>query len=264
MGLVRGSVCHYCLGGCSALVVCARRSPPGLVGWGQCWFLRLSGAPPPPHTPAFPALQVEGRPIRPTLPSSAGTPFHAVCAFRGLGSVALLVFFACPLCVCALAWFRCRATVGPFHAVCAPPCFLPRSRALSGLLGGGAARSLSPSTWLWVVCPLVGGPGLGGGGGEGGCVPSPLGGVAGGPRGARGRSTSVRPSDSPGRAPKQVASASLSPWRAWSPYCSGWCPRADPGCGPRGVFVRRRGTASLSRSLWERAGGGVAARGVWV
>ena len=37
------------------------------------------------------------------LPSLAGTPFHAVCAFRVLGPVALLVVPACPLRVCALA-----------------------------------------------------------------------------------------------------------------------------------------------------------------
>ena len=37
------------------------------------------------------------------LPSLAGTPFHAVCAFRELGPVALLVVPACPLRVCALA-----------------------------------------------------------------------------------------------------------------------------------------------------------------
>ena len=37
------------------------------------------------------------------LPSLAGTPFHVVCAFRGLGPISLLVFPACLLCVCALA-----------------------------------------------------------------------------------------------------------------------------------------------------------------
>ena len=37
------------------------------------------------------------------LPSLAGTPFHAVCAFRVLGPVALLVVPVCPLRVCALA-----------------------------------------------------------------------------------------------------------------------------------------------------------------
>ena len=37
------------------------------------------------------------------LPSLGGTPFHAVCAFRVLGPVALLVVPACPFCVCVLA-----------------------------------------------------------------------------------------------------------------------------------------------------------------
>ena len=37
------------------------------------------------------------------LSSLAGTPFRAVCAFRELRPVALLVVPACPLCVCVLA-----------------------------------------------------------------------------------------------------------------------------------------------------------------
>ena len=40
------------------------------------------------------------------LPSLAGTPFHAVCAFRALGPVALPVVPACPFRVCALALSR--------------------------------------------------------------------------------------------------------------------------------------------------------------
>ena len=36
LGLVRGAVRHYCLGRCSALVVCARRSRPVWGGWGRC------------------------------------------------------------------------------------------------------------------------------------------------------------------------------------------------------------------------------------
>ena len=106
----------------------------------------------PPSHPAFPALRVVGYPSGCPLPLPAGTPFHAVCAFCGLGPVALPVFPVRPLRVCALAlsrrprpsslpgsvWrahlasFRYRAPVGPFHAVCSPPRFLPRSRALSG------------------------------------------------------------------------------------------------------------------------------------
>ena len=66
--------------------------------------------------------------------SLAGTSFHAVCAFRGLGPVAPQVRAAWPLRVCALAiprrsrpfplsgsvwrahlaWFPGRAPVGPF------------------------------------------------------------------------------------------------------------------------------------------------------
>ena len=41
------------------------------------------------------------------LPSLAGTPFHAVCAFRALGPVALPVVPAWPFRVCALALSRC-------------------------------------------------------------------------------------------------------------------------------------------------------------
>ena len=60
----------------------------------------------PPSRPACPALRVAGHPVRVFLPSLAGTPFHAVCAFRELGLVALLLVPACPLRVCALALRR--------------------------------------------------------------------------------------------------------------------------------------------------------------
>ena len=81
--------------------------------------------------------------------SPASTPFHAVCAFRGLGPVALQVRAACPLRVCALvlsrctpvpplsvwrahrARYLCKSPVGPLPAVFAPPRFLPWSRAPS-------------------------------------------------------------------------------------------------------------------------------------
>ena len=163
MGLVRGSVRHYCLGGCSALFVCARRSRPVQGGWGRCRVLCLPRFPLP--APRF--LRCVWRALRSGCPLSslAGTPFHAVCAFRGLGPVALLVFPACPLFVCALAlsrrpppplpglvWrahlarSRCWALVGLFDAVRAPSRVLTRSRALFGFLGGGAARSRFPPT----------------------------------------------------------------------------------------------------------------------
>ena len=172
MGLVRGAERHYCLGRCSALVVCARRSRPVQRGWGRYWLLCLLRFPLP--APRFPRCVSRAIPSGCCLSSLAGTPFHAVCAFCGLGPVALLVFPACPLRVRALAlsrrprspplpgsvWrahlarSRCSAPVGPFHAVGAPPRVLPGSRAPFCLLWeGGAARSRSPRAWLGVVCP---------------------------------------------------------------------------------------------------------------
>ena len=156
-------------------------------------------------------------------------------------------------------------------------------------LGGGLARSLPLFAWLWVARPLVGGPVRPGRPGAwgvllGGAVrwPSPLGGVAGsgsvrGPRGSGtgGRSASVRPSASLVRPPRWASLALLSPWRVWSPYCSGSGPcasvraRSEGGtvgrpCVPAGGWRAgwqaswRRG---LPRSLWERAGDGPGARG---
>ena len=131
------------------------------------------------------------------LPSLAGTPFQAVCAFRELGPVALLVFPACPLCVCALALPRrplppppspglCGARTsrgpGPFHAVRAPPRVLSRSLAPSGVLGGGRPGPVSPLPGLGLRAPrgvglrARGVPVLGGGVGGGvgaACVPRP-------------------------------------------------------------------------------------------
>ena len=131
------------------------------------------------------------------LPSLAGTPLHAVCAFRELGPVAPLVVPVCPLRVCALAlprrplpppWVVWRAhlarsrhwaLVGPFHVVRAPPRVLPRSLAPSGVLGGGGPVPVPPYL-AWGCAPpvgrvrgvcLVGAACRGGGGG-----PSPGGG----------------------------------------------------------------------------------------
>ena len=104
LGLVRGAMRHYCLGRCSALVVCVRRSRPVRGGWGRCRVLCLPCLPLP--APRFLRCVWRAVPSGCPLSSLAGTPFHAVCAFRGRGLVALLVFPACPLCVCALALSR--------------------------------------------------------------------------------------------------------------------------------------------------------------
>ena len=134
------------------LVLCLSRFPLPAPRVPRCvWRAVLSGFP---------------------LPWLAGTPFPAVCAFRELGPVALLVVPVCPLRVCALAlprrplppppWVVWRAhparirhwvLVGPFHVVRAPPRVLPRSLALSGVLGGGRSGPGSPllglGLWGW-------------------------------------------------------------------------------------------------------------------
>ena len=175
MGLVSGAVRHYCLGKCSALVVCARRSPPGRGGWGRCKVLCLPRFPLP--APRFPRCVWLAVPSGCPLSSLAGTPFNALCAFRGLGPVALLVLPACPMPVRALvlslrsrpnplsglvwrahlARFRCWALVGPFHAVRAPPRGLPRSCDLSGFLGGrGGGPVPFPACLAWGCVPPFG------------------------------------------------------------------------------------------------------------
>ena len=82
MGLVRGAVYHYCLGGCTALVLCARRSRSARGSWGRSWVLCLSRFP----LPAPRSLSCVWRALLSGCPLSslAGTPFHVVCAFRGL------------------------------------------------------------------------------------------------------------------------------------------------------------------------------------
>ena len=163
MGLVRGAMRHYCLGGCSALVVCVRRLRPVRGGRGRCRVLCLPRF--PLLAPRFLRCVWRAVSFGCPLSSLAGTPFHAVCAFRGLGPVALLVFPAWPLCVCALALSRrppptpplpglvsrahiarsrCWALVGLVHSVRAPPRVLPRSRAPFGLPWGGRPGPVSP------------------------------------------------------------------------------------------------------------------------
>ena len=142
---------------------------------------------------------------RPAVPHSRLLVHHSMWSLRsgGLGPVALEVFTACPLRVCAhalslrprpsalpgsvwraqFAWFRCRAPVGLFHAVRAPPLFLPRSRAPSGLffLGGGRPGPVPPMPGLGSCAPrraglcVRGGRAPGGGGRGGACVPPPPG-----------------------------------------------------------------------------------------
>ena len=149
--------------------MCARRSRPvrGVRAGTWCCVSPVS----PPPAPRVPRCVWLAVPSGCPLPSLAGTPFHAVCAFRELGPVALLVVPACPLRVCALAlprrplpppWVVWRAhlarsrhwaLVGPLHVVRAPLRVLPRSLAPSGVLGGGRSGPGSPllglGLWGW-------------------------------------------------------------------------------------------------------------------
>ena len=165
---------HYCLGGRSAPSVCARRSRP--VRGGSVRHLASCVFRFPLPAPRVPRCVWRAIPSGCPLPSLAGTPFHAVCAFRALGPVALPVVPACPFRVCALALSRCplppslggvaRASrvvpalgagraVAPGSCPSACPAPVPCSvwRAW-----GGAVRSRFPPTWLGVVGAAAGRP----------------------------------------------------------------------------------------------------------
>ena len=125
-------------------------------GLGCYLVLCLSRFPHP--APRVPRCVWRAVPSRCPLPSLAGTPFHAVCAFRELGPVALLVVPACPLRVRALALPR-RPLPPPLGCVaCAP-------RAVPAL---GANRAVCPST-----CPAPVPCSVWSGWGGGGPVPVP-------------------------------------------------------------------------------------------
>ena len=98
--------------------VCAARTA-GSGGSGRYLVLCLSRFPLP--APRVPRRVWRAVPSGCPLPSLAGTPFHAVCAFRELVLVALLVVPACPLRMCALALPRRPLPPLPLAGVaCAP------------------------------------------------------------------------------------------------------------------------------------------------
>ena len=145
----------------------------GSGGSGRYLVLSLSRFPLP--DPRVPRCVWRAVPSGCPLPSLAGTPFHAVCAFRELGPVALLVVPACPLRLCALALPR-RPLPPPLGGgACAPravpalgagravprgpcPSACPtRSLAPSGVLGGGRSGPGSPLPGLGLYAPRGGG-----------------------------------------------------------------------------------------------------------
>ena len=158
MGLVRGAARHYYLVRCSALVVCARRSRPVRGGWGRC---RVSCLPRfPLRAPRFPRCVWRALPSGCPLSSLAGTPFHAVCAFRGLGPVAHLVFPACPVRVRALALAR-RPRPPPSLGWCGARTSRGSGAALRRAVPRGPRPSASPAPVpcaVWLAWRGGGGP----------------------------------------------------------------------------------------------------------
>ena len=131
---MRGAVRHYCLGGCSAPSVCARRSRQvwGVRAGTWCCVSLVSPLP----APRVPRCVWRAVPSGCPLPSLAGTPFHAVCAFRALGPVAILVVPVCPFRVCALVLPR-RPLPPPLGGVACAPGVVPA-------LGAGRAVPRGP------------------------------------------------------------------------------------------------------------------------
>ena len=176
------------------------------------------------------------------LPSLAGTPFHAVCAFRVLGPVALLVVPACSLRVCALALPR-RPPPPLLGGVACAPRAVPALGAGRAVPSGpcpsacpalvlcsiwrawwGAVRSRFPPTWLGVVGVAEGRP-------RGRCLPLL--------RGASG----VRRSPSPDRPPTgrdvgvRYPPAVGAGVRVWGPFSVPLVCTPCGGCVPRGGSV---------------------------
>ena len=145
-----------------------------------------------------------GGQIRPGVPYPRSLVRHSMRSVRSAGSVRLPFWFSPHVhCVCVrsrsrgvraappLPWLvwrahlarsRCRALVGPFHAVRAPPRVLPRSRAPFGLFfwgGGGGPGPVSRLLGLGLCAPRVVGSRVWG-------VPAPGGGVGGGGGGGGG------------------------------------------------------------------------------
>ena len=276
VGLVRGAVRHYCLGGCSALVVCARRSRPVRGVWAGAGCCVFPVSPFPPHV----FCAVCGAPSRPGVPYPRSLVRHSKRSVCCAGSVRLPCWYS-PRVLCVYVCSRSRGVRAPptprvgvgrapravpvlsaGRAVPRIPCpsACPALVLCSVSLSGGPVPY--PPYLAWGCALSVGRVCASGAfqrrGGGGLCAVFP-GGAAGGARGAGGRLTSVCPSAFPGQATKRVSLASLWPWRAWPPYCSGSCSLTVPGRGPCGVLVRWRGFACPSRFLREQAAGGVEA-----
>ena len=205
--------CPVCV--CAALAA-------GSGGSGRYLVLCLSRFPHP--APRVPRCVWRAVPSGCPLPSLAGTPFQAVCAFRELGPVALLVVPACPLRVCALALPR-RPLPPPLGGVaCAP-------RAVPALGAGRAVpRGPCPSACPAPV-PCSVWRAWGGRSGPGSCL------LGLGPllRGA----SEVRRSPSPDCPPTGRAAGAHYPLAVGA----GGCGRGDPSPTPQRALLRFVGAA---------------------
>ena len=180
---------HYCLGGCSAPSVCARRSRPvrGVRAGTWCCVSLVSPFPPRVFRAAC------GGPSRPGVPYPRSLVRHSTRSVRSARSVRLPFWlYPCAPFVCVrsrsrgvrpppLGGVACAPRVvpalgagravprGPCRSACpAPvPCSVWRA-------WGGAVRSRFPPTWLGVVGVAVGRPRGGCLGASGvGCSPGP-------------------------------------------------------------------------------------------
>ena len=96
-GLVRGAVRYYCLGGCSALVLCERRSRPVRGGRAGVWCRVLLISPFPPRL----SRAVFGGPSRPGVRCPRSLVRHSMRSVRSAGSVRLPFWYSPRvLCVC--------------------------------------------------------------------------------------------------------------------------------------------------------------------
>ena len=168
---------HYCLGGCSAPSVCARRSRPvrGVRAGTWCCVSLVSPFPPRVFRAAC------GRLSRPGAPFPRLLVRHSTRSVRSARSVRL-PFWLSPrapfVCVRSrprgvrspppwvvwrahLTWSRHWALVGPFNVVRAPLRVLPRSLALSGVLVGGRSGPGSPLLGFGLLGWRLGVPGGG-------------------------------------------------------------------------------------------------------
>ena len=134
MGLVRRNVCYYCLGGCSAVVVCMQRS---WLAWGVGAGARDCVSPWAPPCPRVPRGACCGL-SSPGVPSLCLPVRHSMQSVCSAGSVQL-PFGSAPR-VCCVCVRSCSRGVGPFHrlwvGVARALCAVPPQGAGSAVPGG--------------------------------------------------------------------------------------------------------------------------------